>query len=95
MTVRDLAPIAVLIGLLALVPLVVTSNTILNFLVFTLVIALAAHGWNLLGGFGGQFSFGHAAFFWTGAYATALLHAASTPGRDWRLASRPAGWPDG
>jgi branched-chain amino acid transport system permease protein len=75
MTVRDLAPIAVLIGLLALVPLVVTSNTVLNFLVFTLVIALAAQGWNLLGGFGGQFSFGHAAFFGTGAYATALLQA--------------------
>jgi branched-chain amino acid transport system permease protein len=75
MTGRDLAPIVILIGLLALVPLVVASNTVLNFLVFTLVIALAAQGWNLLGGFGGQFSFGHAAFFGTGAYATALLQA--------------------
>ena len=75
MTVRDLAPIAVLMGLLALVPLVVVANTVLNFLVFTLVIALAAQGWNLLGGFGGQFSFGHAAFFGTGAYVTALLQA--------------------
>jgi branched-chain amino acid transport system permease protein len=75
MTVRHLAPIAALAGLLALVPLVVTANTVLNFLVFTLVIALAAQGWNLLGGFGGQFSFGHAAFFGTGAYVTALLQA--------------------
>ena len=45
----------------------------LNFLVFALIIALAAQGWNILGGFGGQFSFGHAAFFGTGAYATAIL----------------------
>ncbi|HEY8381847.1 MAG TPA: branched-chain amino acid ABC transporter permease [Microvirga sp.] len=75
MTARDLVSIAVVVGLLALIPLFVTANTVLNFLVFTLVIALAAQGWNLLGGFGGQFSFGHAAFFGTGAYATALLQA--------------------
>ena len=47
----------------------------LNFLVFTLIIALAAQGWNMLGGYGGQFSFGHAAFFGTGAYVTAILQA--------------------
>lgn len=73
MTPRDLAPIALVVGLLALVPLGVTANTVLNFLVFTLIIALAAQGWNLLAGYGGQFSFGHAAFFGTGAYATAIL----------------------
>jgi branched-chain amino acid transport system permease protein len=72
-TPRDLLPIAVVVGLLALVPLAVSANTVLNFLVFTLVIALAAQGWNLLAGYGGQFSFGHAAFFGTGAYATAIL----------------------
>jgi len=55
------------------VPLFVTSNVVLNFLVFTLIIALAAQGWNLLGGYGGQYSFGHAAFFGTGAYLTAIL----------------------
>ena len=38
-----------------------------------LIIALAAQGWNLLGGVGGQSSFGHAAFFGTGAYVTAIL----------------------
>lgn len=73
MTPRDLASIAAVVLCLALVPLFVTTNTVLNFLVFTLVIALAAQGWNLLGGFGGQFSFGHAAFFGTGAYVTAIL----------------------
>lgn len=73
MTRRDLVPIVVLIGLLALVPFATSSNTMLNFLVTVMIVALAALGWNLLGGFGGQFSFGHAAFFGTGAYATALL----------------------
>jgi branched-chain amino acid transport system permease protein len=72
-TARDLLPIAVVVALLALVPLFVASNIVLNFLVLVLIIALAAQGWNILGGFGGQFSFGHAAFFGTGAYATAIL----------------------
>ena len=46
---------------------------VLNFLVMTLLIALAGQGWNILGGYGGQYSFGHAAFFGTGAYVTAIL----------------------
>ena len=45
----------------------------LNFLVMALLIALVGQGWNLLGGYGGQYSFGHAAFFGTGAYVTAIL----------------------
>lgn len=65
--------IVAVIAVLAAVPLVTTSNTVLNFLVVTLLIALAGQGWNLLGGYGGQYSFGHAAFFGTGAYATAVL----------------------
>ncbi len=69
-----LAPVLVLVAL-ACVPLVTSANTVLNFLVFTLIIALAAQGWNLLAGYAGQFSFGHAAFFGMGAYGTALLQA--------------------
>lgn len=70
---RALAPIAAVAALLALVPLFVVSNTVLNFLVMALLIALAGQGWNILGGYGGQYSFGHAAFFGTGAYVTAVL----------------------
>jgi branched-chain amino acid transport system permease protein len=65
--------IALVTAALAAVPLVVHSNVVLNFLVVTLMIALAGQGWNILGGYGGQYSFGHAAFFGTGAYATAIL----------------------
>jgi len=69
-------PFALLIGILAVLaglPLLGLSNTALNFLFFVLVIALAGQGWNLAGGYGGQFSFGHAAFFGVGAYTTAIL----------------------
>jgi branched-chain amino acid transport system permease protein len=71
--VRGLAPILAALALLATVPLITTSNVVLNFLVVALLIALVGQGWNLLGGYGGQYSFGHAAFFGTGAYATAIL----------------------
>ena len=70
---KALAHILVAVALLAAVPLVTTSNVVFNFLVFALLIALVGQGWNLLGGYGGQYSFGHAAFFGTGAYVTAVL----------------------
>ena len=68
-----LRPIVAVIAALAAVPFVTDSNAVLNFLVVTLMIALAGQGWNVLGGYGGQYSFGHAAFFGTGAYITAIL----------------------
>jgi branched-chain amino acid transport system permease protein len=71
--VKKFAPILAVTALLAAVPLVTTSNVVLNFLVMALVIALVGQGWNLLGGYGGQYSFGHAAFFGTGAYVTGIL----------------------
>jgi len=65
--------IAAVVAVLACVPLVIDSNVVLNFLVTALLLTLAGQGWNVLGGYGGQYSFGHAAFFGTGAYVTAIL----------------------
>jgi len=65
--------IVAVVGALAAVPALTSANIVLNFMVGALIVALAAQGWNLLGGFGGQLSFGHAAFYGTGAYVTALL----------------------
>ncbi len=73
MSAKDLVPIAVFAAIAALLPLLVTAGTTLNFAVFTLIICLAAQGWNILGGYGGGYSFGHAAFFGTAAYLTAIL----------------------
>ncbi|MFN6251034.1 MAG: branched-chain amino acid ABC transporter permease [Acetobacteraceae bacterium] len=73
MTARETLPILGFLVAAVLVSLFVTSNVVLNFLVFTLILAIAAQGWNLLGGYGGQYSFGHAAFFGMGAYVSAIL----------------------
>ena len=66
-------PIVAAVAALACIPLMIDSNVVLNFLVTALLLTLAGQGWNILGGYGGQYSFGHAAFFGTGAYATAIL----------------------
>jgi len=63
---------AIAVGGLA-APFVTGSGYLLNMLIMTLYVALLAQSWNILGGFGGQFSFGHAVFFGTGAYAMAVL----------------------
>jgi branched-chain amino acid transport system permease protein len=73
MNARGLLPIAAAVAMLAAVPLFVSSNVVLNFLIVAMLIALVGQGWNVLGGYGGQYSFGHAAFFGTGAYVTAIL----------------------
>src|SRR5262249_61468822 len=69
----SIAHIVLVIAVLATVPLLTPSNVVLNFLTVALLIALVGQGWNVLGGYGGQYSFGHAAFFGTGAYVTALF----------------------
>jgi branched-chain amino acid transport system permease protein len=68
-----IAPILIVIAALATVPLLTASNVVLNFLILALMIALVGQGWNVLGGYGGQYSFGHAAFFGSGAYVTAIV----------------------
>ncbi|MFP8832720.1 branched-chain amino acid ABC transporter permease [Hydrogenophaga sp. XSHU_21] len=69
---KPLLSIAAFALLVAAIPLVTQSGVWLNFAMMTLYAALLAQAWNLLGGFGGQFSFGHALFFGFGAYAQAI-----------------------
>lgn len=69
---RDLLGIAAFAIVIALLTTLLSSGVWLNALMMTLYAALLALAWNLLGGFGGQFSFGHALFFGTGAYASAV-----------------------
>ncbi|CAN5232340.1 branched-chain amino acid ABC transporter permease [soil metagenome] len=72
---RAYGSIIVVAVLLALVPVAINSNTVINGLVTAMIVGLAALGWNLLAGYGGQFSFGHAAFFGAGAYGNAILQS--------------------
>ncbi len=69
---RQLAAIALFVLLVACVPLATSSGVALNFVTMALYATLIAQAWNILGGFGGQFSFGHALFFGTGAYIQAV-----------------------
>ena len=69
---RALGVIVLFAVVMALVPVATDSGVVLNFVTMALSAALIAQAWNLLGGFGGQFSFGHALFFGTGAYAQAI-----------------------
>ncbi|HKW36598.1 MAG TPA: branched-chain amino acid ABC transporter permease [Burkholderiales bacterium] len=70
---RELAAIALFALAVALLPLLVASGFVLNLAIMVLYSTLLGQAWNLLAGFGGQYSFGHALFFGTGAYASAAL----------------------
>ena len=69
---KDLRAIALFVLCVGAVPLFWQSGVLLNFVMMALYACLLAQAWNILGGFGGQFSFGHALFFGTGAYVQAI-----------------------
>jgi branched-chain amino acid transport system permease protein len=69
---RDLLAISVFSLAVAGVTLAQDSGVWLTFIMMSLYATLLAQAWNLLGGFGGQFSFGNALFFGTGAYVQAV-----------------------
>jgi branched-chain amino acid transport system permease protein len=73
----------VVIALIALAPLIVSSDYTLGILIVSMYFALLAMGWNLLAGFAGQFSLAPAAFAMLGAYGPGLLDY------HWKV---PLGW---
>jgi branched-chain amino acid transport system permease protein len=64
----------VLVGLV-LLPLV-ANDYVLNVCVLVCLYAFLGCAWNLLAGYAGPFSFGHAAFFGLGAYTSTVLYLA-------------------
>ena len=56
-----------------LFPFVFPSNFMVNFGVMALFYAFIGQSWNISGGFAGQLSFGHVAFFGVGAYASTIV----------------------
>lgn len=60
-------------ALAGLAPLAVRDAFLLDGLVLVLLWGAAAAAWNVAGGYAGQISLGHAAFFGLGAYSAALL----------------------
>ena len=58
---------------LAAVPLFLNDPFLCHILIMIMMYATMSIGWNVIGGYAGQVSFGNAAFFGVGAYTTAIL----------------------
>jgi branched-chain amino acid transport system permease protein len=71
--VRGTWPAVVFFALAALVPVVVRDAFLLDGLILLLLWGATAAAWNVAGGYAGQVSLGHSAFFGLGAYSAALL----------------------
>jgi branched-chain amino acid transport system permease protein len=69
---KNLLPLACLLVAL-LLPLVVRDASHLNLAILVLMAAQVGVAWNIIGGYAGQVSLGHAAFFGLGAYTSTLL----------------------
>jgi branched-chain amino acid transport system permease protein len=59
---------------LALLPVVVRNSFFIHVAILILMWTLLGAAWNVLGGFAGQVSFGHAALFGIGSYVTIILY---------------------
>ncbi len=68
------------VGVLVALPWIVSSYAV-TVLIFIFFYAYLGQAWNIVGGYAGQLSAGHAAFVGVGGYAAALLsmHAGLTP----------------
>lgn len=71
---RQLLTALAVFVVIALVPRLVTDVYMMNVLILTLLFAALSQSWNLLGGYCGQVSLGHALYFGIGAYATSILY---------------------
>ena len=70
---RQLALAAAIAAIVAVLPLIVRDVYLQNILVLTLMYAALSQSWNILGGYCGQISLGHAIYFGLGAYVSTLL----------------------
>ena len=70
---RGVAAIAVLIAALLAAPLLV-NDYLLTILILILYFAYAGQAWNIMMGFAGQLSLGHALYVGLGAYTSAALY---------------------
>ncbi len=61
------------LGILFVLPILPLSSYIMNILIMMFLFAFLSTAWNILGGFSGQHSLGHAAFIGIGAYTSTYL----------------------
>jgi branched-chain amino acid transport system permease protein len=70
---RERAGAVALFGVAAIVPIFVRDTFLLDGLILILLWGALSAAWNVAGGYAGQVSLGHAAFFGIGAYAAAIV----------------------
>ena len=63
-----------LVLILVVLPHVITGSFFINMMIFFFLFAGLGHAWNIIGGYTGQISLGHAIFFGIGGYATAVVY---------------------
>jgi branched-chain amino acid transport system permease protein len=61
------------IGMLCILPALVESTYALHIMILIFINVILGSSWNILGGYAGQYSVGHAAYFGVGAYTTMIL----------------------
>lgn len=71
---RELVIGAVLLAALAVLPLPIRDVYTQNLIILIVLYAGLAQAWNILGGYCGQISLGHAVYFGVGAYVSTLLY---------------------
>src|SRR5512137_220651 len=63
------------LAFLAVLPLIGLSSYAMHILILVIMWSVIGMAWNLLSGYCGQVSFGHAAFFGTGAYTAGMVYS--------------------
>jgi branched-chain amino acid transport system permease protein len=71
---RQLLVAALVAVAVAFLPVLVADVYLRNVLILTLMYAALSQAWNILGGYCGQISLGHAIYFGLGAYVSTLLY---------------------
>jgi branched-chain amino acid transport system permease protein len=69
---------------LSAIPFGFTAPWVQNLFIFTVMYAALASAWNIVGGYAGYISLGHAAFFGVGAYAIGILFTHTSIGGGYR-----------
>ena len=64
----------IVLALLAILPKIGLSSYMLHMIVLVIMWTAVGMAWNLLAGYCGQVSFGHAAYFGVGAYTSGILY---------------------
>lgn len=77
--VRSWGVVGLILLALALAPQITSRSDVLNLLILVYLFTCLGQSWNILGGFTGQISLGHAALFGLGALATRTLWLGGVP----------------